>query len=114
MIETLTHASAFAKLTLLIALAPLAAGLAYAIQPSEARLALMRPLSLAGLFAALASLVLGVANVMHGLAAVDPFARSSWQTVAMGLAEALRPAFVTFGFLAVAWMAVALGVRRQP
>jgi hypothetical protein len=34
--------------------------------------------------------------------------------VYMGLSEALGPAFLNFGFLAVAWLLVAVGMARRP
>jgi len=112
-VQTLTHASVFAKLTLLIGLAPMAMAVAYAIRPSERRLALMRPLSLASIFAALSGLLVGVTAVLVGIGATDDVSAQVWHRGAVGLAEALVPSFVTFAFLAVAWIAVAFGMRRQ-
>jgi len=112
-VQTLTHASVFAKLTLLIGLAPMVMAVAYAIRPSEQRLALMRPLSLASIFAALSGLLVGVTAVLVGVGATDDASAQAWRRSAVGLAEALVPPFVTFAFLAVAWIGVALGMRRQ-
>ena len=53
-----------AKLSLLVALVPACWGVVYAIRPTEARLALMRPLSLAGLFGALSGFVMGLINML--------------------------------------------------
>jgi hypothetical protein len=103
----------FAKLTLLIGLAPMVMAVAYAIRPSEQRLALMRPLSLASIFAALSGLLVGVTAVLVGVGATDDASAQAWRRSAVGLAEALVPPFVTFAFLAVAWIGVALGMRRQ-
>ena len=63
----LAQTSVFTKITLLIGLAPLVVGILCAVRPGERLLALMRPLTFAGVFAATANLLLGVAN---GLAAM--------------------------------------------
>ena len=100
-----------AKLSLFVALIPAFWGVVYAIRPTEARLALMRPLSLAGLFGALAGLVTGLINMLRGAAESNAPLGSPAQL--MGLAEALVPLFVAFGSLTVGWLLVALGLRRQ-
>ena len=86
--------------------------IAYAVWPTERRLALIRPLSLAGIFAALCSFAVGVAAALKGVAdtGVSP---ESLQRMAAGLSESCVPLFVTFAFLAVAWLLVAAGLRRQ-
>ena len=57
--DMLRQASLFALLTLVIDVVPLVMAVVYVIRPTERHLALMRPLSLAGLFAALSGGVLG-------------------------------------------------------
>jgi hypothetical protein len=62
---------------LLITAAPMLLGLAFAVRPGERRLALMRPLSLAGIFAATANVFLGVTNSLvmasrNGISLGDP------------------------------------------
>jgi len=111
--QSLFNASVFAKLTLLIGLAPLATGIAYAIRPSERRLSMMRPLSLASIFAALSGMIVGFVGVLAAFGTADDASAKEWHRSAMGLAEALVPPFLTFAFLAVAWISVALGMRRQ-
>lgn len=108
---SLTQVSVFVKLTLLIGIVPMAMGLAYAFRPSERRLAMMRPLSLAAIFASLCALLLGFIGVFAGIAASG--ATISWQSATAGFAEALVAPFVTFAFLTVAWIGVAFGIRRQ-
>jgi hypothetical protein len=100
-----------AKLSLFVALVPAVWSAVYAIRPTEARLALMRPLSLAGLFAALNEFVLGLINMLRVSAESNVPLASSAQL--MGLAEAFVPLFVAFGALTVGWLLVALGLRRQ-
>ena len=61
----LRQASLFALLTLILTLVPMVMAAVYVVRPTERNLALMRPLSLAGLFAALAGGVLGWINVLR-------------------------------------------------
>jgi len=96
---------------LFVSAAPLALAIAFAFRPSERRLALMRPLTLSGIFAAVANTCLGYANTFVALqrsATVEP-----GHFYAM-LAESTIVPFVSFVFLSLAWLCVALGMRRQP
>lgn len=102
----------FARLSLLVTLFPLAAGVAYLIRPSEQGLALMRPISLAGIFSGLGGAVLGLMNILRWYAVNNP--ESPTRIVALGAAESLLTLFVAFGCLTVAWLCVALGMRRNP
>ena len=61
----LRNASLFALLTLILGVVPLVMAAVYAIRPTERNLALMRPLSLAGLFAAIAGTLSGFINVLR-------------------------------------------------
>ena len=110
--HTLTQTSVVAKLGLFVGLAPLVLGVLYAIRPSERRLALMRPLSLAAIFASLCTMIVGMVGVITSLAASPALASPDLQRALPGLAEALVPVFVTFACLTVAWLFVALGMRR--
>ncbi len=85
---------------------------AYAIRPTERKLALIRPLSLAGIFAAVCSSAVGFATALKGPAdaGVNP---ESMRVMLAGLSESWVPLFVAFAFLAVAWLLVAVGLRRQ-
>jgi hypothetical protein len=90
-------------LQLLVTLFPLAAGLAYWIRPTEQLLALMRPLSLAGIFNGLGGAVLGLINALRSFAANDlPIRPEPWLVVP----------FVAFACLTIAWLFVAIGMRR--
>jgi len=94
----------------------LGTAVSYAIRPTDAKLALMRPLSMAGVFAALCSCVAGVATVLKGIAATGEVVlgqKGNIGNILMGFQETLIPLFVSFGFLAVAWLLVAVGIRRQ-
>jgi hypothetical protein len=86
---------------------------AYAIRPTEQKLALMRPLSLAAIFAAICSSSVGFATVLRGAGATPAWSAEGLGHAFAGLAECFIPPFVAFAFLAVAWLLVALGMRRQ-
>jgi hypothetical protein len=105
-------ASVFTKLTLLIELVPFVMAVAYAVLPTERNLSLMRPLSLGGLFAAIASGVLGLINVLR-LAWMRELTPKTVQVMAVGTAESLVPLFVGFAALSAAWLLVAVGMGRQ-
>ncbi len=108
----LANVSIVALVSMFMGVVPLGMGIVYAIWPSERRLALMRPLSLATIFAALSGSTLGVLNVLRnmGISQTPDFSRVS----AIGLAESLVPIFVGFGCLTAAWLCVALGLWRRP
>ena len=89
-----------------------AVSLVYAWRPTERKLMLMRPLSLASIFAGLTAFLIGIANELAFIAN-QPAEAVSRKSVLMGGAEAVVPLFVTFGFLAVAWVFVAIGQQRQ-
>ena len=101
-----------AKLGVLIALTTVAVGVACAVRPDERRLALMRPLSLATIFAALCTFSGGAASILKGIANTGAMNEQAWQRVARGTAEGFMPLFIAFGCLTVAWILVATGLRR--
>jgi hypothetical protein len=105
------EAGLMAKLSLLMAVVPLGAGIVYAIRPTEAKLALMRPLCLAGLFASICGSLAGVLNMLRFAGASNLSMGASGPLI--GLSESLVPLFVGCGSLSVAWLCVALGLRRQ-
>jgi hypothetical protein len=82
----------------------------YLIRPTEGKLALMRPFSLAAIFSAVSSSAAGCVIVLQGLAASGPNPNMSY--VMMGWSETLVPIYVAFAFLGVAWLVVAAGLRR--
>jgi protein-disulfide isomerase-like protein with CxxC motif len=72
----------------------------------------MRPLSLASIFAAVCSWCVGVAAAFKH-AADNGLTADSLGVMVAGLSEAMVPPFVAFAFLSVAWLLVALGLRRE-
>jgi hypothetical protein len=98
---------------LLITAAPMLLGLAFAARPNERWLALMRPVSLAGIFAATANAFLGVTNELMW-ASRNTVASPMDPRLLAGLAEGAVLGFLSFSFLTVGWLAVAAGMRRLP
>jgi hypothetical protein len=91
---------------------PLTMGIAYAIWPNEQRLTLMRTLSLATVFAAVAGVAMGFINELHFIGRSQTVTFSP--QVAIGTAESLVPLFFGFGCLTVAWLCVTIGLWRRP
>ena len=110
--EILTHASIIALMCMLVPVATLATAVVYAVRPDERGLSLMRPLSLASIFAALCAFFSGAINILRGIGETPALPVDSWRRVAVGAAESLVPLFVAFGCLTVAWLLVAAGQRR--
>ena len=108
----LRQASLFALLSLILGFVPLVMAVVYVIRPTERHLALMRPLSLAGLFAAIAGGVLGFINVLF-LVWTRELTAETYRVMAIGAAESLVPVLVGFASLTVAWLLVAVGMGRQ-
>ena len=108
----LREASIMALLGLLVSTSPLVMWVVFAIRPNERRLALMRPLSLAGLFAGVCSLLVGLANVLRALVNLQAFDAQSLRPAFVGLAETVILTFVAFACLTVAWLCVAMGMRK--
>jgi hypothetical protein len=110
--EMYAQAGIVAKLTLLVAVVPMVMGVVYAIRPTESRLALMRPLSLASIFAGLCGMLAGFIN-MSRLISASAAGAVTFNHGAAGFSESLVPLFVAFGCLTVAWLCVALGMTRD-
>jgi hypothetical protein len=110
--DALRNAGIAAKVSMFMGVLPLALAVVYAVWPSEQRLALMRPLSLATIFAAISGSVLGVLNVFLYMGRSEPPTFS--HVAAIGFSEALVPVFFGFGCLTAAWLCVAVGLWRRP
>jgi hypothetical protein len=110
--DMLRQASLFALLTLIVDFVPLVMAVVYVVRPTERHLALMRPLSLAGLFAAITGGVLGFINVLS-IAWTRELNADTYRVMAVGASESLVAVFVGFACLTVAWLLVAVGMGRQ-
>jgi hypothetical protein len=100
-----------ALLAILVSTLPVLAAGAYLFSPTERRLAMMRPISLAGIFASLGGTTLGAINTLRMFWIEPP---REWPIFAISTAESLVPLFFGFSCLTVAWLCVAVGMRRQP
>lgn len=106
------NASIVGKLGVVVAMLPMVAALFYVVKPSERMLALIRPLSLAAIFAGLTTLTSGLANVLIAISATGEFGTESWRNIALGTAESFIGLFVACGCLTITWLLVTLGLRR--
>jgi hypothetical protein len=88
----------------------LGTAIAYAVRPTERKLLLMRPLSLASIFAAVCSFSVGVATALKH-AADAHVTTESVAVMLAGVSESLIPLFAAFAFLAVAWLLVGVRLR---
>ena len=110
--DMIRGAGLFAILTLIVSFVPLVMSVVYVIRPTERNLALMRPLSLAGLFGGITGCVIGFINVLR-IYWTRELTEKTYQTMAVGAAESLVPVFVGFACLTVAWLLVAVGMGRH-
>lgn len=101
-----------ALVSLIVGVMPLGMGIVYAISPSEQRLMLLRPLSLAAVFAGLNGTAAGFINELRYLAGTGELSFSPQVAIATG--ESLFPLFFNFGCLTIAWLCVTLGLWRRP
>lgn len=109
--EAIRNAGIMALASMFVGGLPLAMGIVYAMWPTERRLALVRTLSLATVFAAVGGTALGFINELLVIARRAPAGFSP--VVAVGLAESLVPLFFGLGCLTVAWLCVTIGLWRR-
>lgn len=111
-VEVFANAGIAALASMFVGVLPLAMGVVYAIWPNEQRLTLIRPLSIATIFAATAGLAMGFANELRYISRTGQVVFSA--QIAAGLAEGLAPVFFAFGCLTVTWLCVSVGLSRHP
>ncbi len=111
MTDALRHAGIATLIGTFLGLVPLGYGILYALRPTEHRLALMRPLSLAAMFAAIHATGLGIVNFFRWTGTSGQ--PMSSPAALIGLSESLVPIFFSFGCLMVAWLCVAIGMSRR-
>ncbi len=107
-----SNASPASLLGLLICTIPLLVGAWFAFRPSERLLALMRPLTLGAVFAALCSFVLAIANGFVAISMMSGLDLPGVRIVGAVFMEGLAPVVASFASLAVAWFFVAIGMRK--
>ena len=76
------------------------------------RLSLIRALTLVIVFATIVGTTAGIAKTCHYAAGVEP--KDMLPMLLQGFAESDTNVIVGGGFLVVAWLLVAVGVRRMP
>jgi hypothetical protein len=108
--RVLMQASLASLLAMLVSMTPMVVGLLYALRPNEHKLALMRPLSLAGIFAAAANLFLGLTNALMYASRMESAQPPRAGVAAMVLG--VMP-FIAFACLTIGWLGVAIGMRRH-
>ncbi len=102
-----------------VALVTLVVAIRFAMRPAERTLAILRALCAATVFADLAAFFLGLANGLSGLRMAADRAGGNVGAVAQpivvigGVIEALAGLVLGFAVVAVAWLLVAVGLRRQ-
>ena len=111
-VELFMQISVFAKLTMAVAIVAFGLAVAYVFQPTEQKLVLMRPVSLAAIFATVSGLFGGWIALLASIPAT-PDGHLPVATLSRGIAESLIVGFVSFGLLAAAWMLVAVGGLRR-
>ena len=103
LVELFGQLSLFAKLTMAVAVVAFGLAVAYVFRPTEQKLVLMRPVSLAAIFATVSGLLGGWIAVLASIAAT-PDGHLPVASLYRGIAESLTVGFVSFGLLAAAWM----------
>ncbi len=111
-VELFAAISLFGKLTMVVAIFAFGLAAAYVFRPTEQKLVLMRPVSLASIFATVSGLLGGWIAVLQGTAAT-PDGHLPVPSFYQGIAESLTVGFVCFGLLAAAWLLVAVGIQRR-
>jgi hypothetical protein len=112
LVEVLAQVSLFAKLTMAVAVVAFGLAVAYVFRPTDQTLVLMRPVSLAAIFATASGLLGGWIAVLGSIPAT-PDGSLPAASLYRGIAESLTVGFASFGLLAVAWMLVAVGMLRR-
>ena len=103
------------QLSIVLVLSGFSLGVAisFAIRPSETKLTVLRPLSLALAFSPVGMLCAGSANTLafaSNTGFADPH---TLQMLLGGLAEAMLPGAIAYSILAVAWALAAVGFHRM-
>jgi hypothetical protein len=112
LVDLFVSISVFGKLTMVVAIAAFGLAVSHVFRPTEQKLALMRPVSLASIFATISGLLGGWIALLAATAA-PPDGHLPMLVLSQGLAESLTVGFVSFGFLAAAWMLVAVAMFRR-
>jgi len=112
LVELFGAVSLFAKLTMAVAFATFGLAVSYAFRPTVLKLTVMRPVSLATIFAIICALFAGWIAVLQRTAAT-PDGHLPVSALSQGISETLITGFVCFGLLAAAWLVIGMGMLRR-
>jgi hypothetical protein len=85
----------------------------FAMRPSDRLLALMRPLTLGGVFATLCNFALSIANGFVAISTMTGLDLHAVRVAGAVFSEGLAPVVASFASLSVAWFLMVLGMRRD-
>ena len=111
-IHAFLYVSLFAKLTVVVAIGAFGVAVSHVLRPTELKLTLMRPASLASIFATISGVIGGWIALLSSIAAT-PDGHVPASIIYQGLGESLVVGFVSFGLLAAAWLLVGVAVLRR-
>jgi len=103
----------------LVGVATLATAASFAFRPTERTLGILRPLCAATICSALAAFFAGVTNGLYALTRLlgdtsgGGAAARLWPEALRGFAESPIPLVAGFASVSIAWLLVAVGLRRQ-
>jgi hypothetical protein len=102
----------------LVALATLAMAAYFSVRPTERTLGIVRPLCAATTYSALAAFFAGVTNGLFAVSRLTdgssgPAAGRLWPVIVGAFAESPIPLVAGFAVVSVAWLLVAVGLRRH-
>ncbi len=100
---------------LVLGLLTVAMAISFLMKPTEVKLGFIRPLSIATTYASIVGFVCGLAITLYNISWELEGGKSAASTAhfVAGISEALVPSIVGFSLLTVAWVAVALGMRKH-
>lgn len=115
MLEIMRAGGVAMWVVLFAGLAALVCAVVFARRPTERNLAVVRPLSVATVFAALAGIASDLGATMQHVSSLgEDTARPDVTLLALaGVGESMAPAILAFALLTVVWLLVAVGLRRQ-
>jgi hypothetical protein len=101
-------------IVMILSLPMLYLGVRFAISLDARRLAMLRALTWAQLFAVGSGLASNVLAVMWGIGRSEEMLKDPLQPLFIGLGEALTPAVLGLSVLTVVWILITFGLRRSP
>ena len=111
----MTYGIIITSVILVLGLLCVGVAISFLLKPSEVKLGFIRPLSIATTYASIVGVVTGLALMLTRISwelAAGSRAINSAQFLG-GISEALIPSIIGFSLLTVAWVAIALGMRRH-